>query len=160
MTADFSPSSIKVTFPDKYERTFASSDVLPAITHIIVDPAKAQAAAAASAGNAAAVKTPVTNGAIKVVSSPEGALITLDGQLVGNAPAILTDIPAGSHTLEFSKENYEPVSKTIMVRAGQTVQVSVFLSYLEPAPTQQAPLFVFLPITGALCAGLICLLRR
>lgn len=159
ITADFSPTSIKVTFPDKYERTFASSDVLPSITHIIVDPAKAQAAAAASAASGAVI-TPATNGAIKVVSSPEGALITLDGQVVGNAPAILTDIPAGSHTLEFSKEQYEPVSKTITVKAGQTVQVSVFLSYLEQTPAQQSPGFSLFLAIGVLCAGLIFRLRR
>lgn len=128
VTADFSPTTIKVTFPDNYARSFDNADVLPSITHILVDPAKAAAAAAAAA------PTPVTRGAIKIISSPEGVLVAIDGTEIGSAPATFTDIPEGSHTLTFTKENFATVSKTITVKAGQTVQVSAFLTYVEPTP--------------------------
>jgi hypothetical protein len=128
VTADFSPSVIKVTFPDNFAQSFDNADVLPSITHIIIDPAKAAAAVAAAA------PTPVTNGAIKVISSPAGVLVAIDGQDAGSAPATFSDVVEGSHTLTFSKENYATVSKTVTVKAGQTIQVSAFLAYIEPTP--------------------------
>ena len=152
VTADFSPDSIKVTFPDKYERTFSSSDVLPSITHVVIDPKKAAAAAASA--------TPSTNGAIKILSSPDGVQVSLDGQVIGTAPDTFADIPAGTHTLQFSKDNYQPVSKTLTVTAGQTVQVSVFLSYQGPTPTQQAPGYGLLLAAGALGICLLLRMRR
>jgi hypothetical protein len=65
----------------------------------------------------------------------------MDGQVTGTAPGTFTGIPEGTHTFRFSKENYEPVSRSVTVKAGQTVQVSVFLAYAEPTPARQAPGF-------------------
>jgi hypothetical protein len=131
VSADFSPATAKVTFADNYNRQFENSDVLPSITHIIIDPAKA----------AAVPQTPATGGAIKVVSSPAGVQVAIDGSPAGTAPYTFTDIPAGPHTLTFSKENYQSVSKTVTVKTGQTIQVSAFLAYVEPVATQ-SPGFV------------------
>ena len=161
VTADFSPSTIKITFADKFERSFSSSDILPSVTHIIVDPAKAAAAAAAAQSSGSATPTPPSdNGAIKVISSPDGVMVTLDGQVIGTAPDTFMDIPAGSHTLLFTKENYQPVSKTITVKAGQTVQLSVFLSYIEPTQAEQAPGFAGILAAGAFSIALVLRLRR
>jgi len=131
VSADFSPSVITVTFPDAYNRRFTDADVLPSLTHIIIDQVKA----------ASVVQTPTTNGAIKVVSTPEDARVDIDGNYVGTAPATFTDIPAGTHTLRFSMKNYESVEKTVTVKEGQTIQISVFLAYAPPTPTQ-APGFI------------------
>lgn len=154
VTADFSPATIKVTLPDGFNKQFDNTDVLPSISHIVIDEKKAAAAAAAaaaapvaakttlnSAGSVVATPTPSDRGAIKVVSSPEGVQVEIDGRVAGTSPSVYTDIPAGSHTLRLSKENYEPITKTVTVRAGQTIQVSVFLAYIEPTPTQAAPGF-------------------
>jgi hypothetical protein len=154
ITADFSPAKVVVNFPDKYSRTFSNSDKLPSISHTVVDPSKAAAVAAAATNSS----VPLSKGAVKVVSSPAGVEVAIDGQVVGNAPDTFTDISAGSHTLQFSKENYAPVSKTVTVKAGQTVQVSVFLSYVEPTP-KPSPGFTGCIVAGAL---IVCtmLLRR
>lgn len=143
VSADFSPAVITVTFPDTYNRRFTDADTLPSLTHIIIDQAKA----------ASAVQVPTTNGAIKVVSTPEGANVEIDGNFVGTAPATFTDIPAGSHTLRFSMKNYESVEKTVTVKEGQTIQISVFLAYVQPTPTQ-APGFA----GGVALAGIALLL--
>jgi hypothetical protein len=144
VTADFSPAVIKVSFPDSFSRSFDNVDVLPSVTHIIIDPAKAAKAAAnasAAPGTAPnAVPTTVTTGAIKVISSPAGVNVAIDGKDAGPAPATFADIPAGSHTLTFTKENYATTSKTVTVKAGQTIQISAFLAYVEPT-TKPAPGF-------------------
>jgi hypothetical protein len=158
VSADFSPATVKITFPDKFVRTFDNSDVLPSITHIIVDPKKAAAAAAAAANSAtnasAPAPTPVTGGAVKVISSPAGVQVAIDGNAVGTAPDTFADIPAGSHTLTFSKENYATVSRTITIKAGQTIQVSAFLAYVEPT-AKPAPGFAGVLAGIALGAGLL-----
>jgi hypothetical protein len=145
VTADFTPSTITITFPDSYNRQFMDADVLPSITHIVIDPVKAAAAAAS------AVQTQPTGGAIKALSSPEGITVSIDGNYVGTAPSTFSDIPAGQHTLTFAKENYEPVSKEVTVTEGQTIQVTVFLSPVPPTP--QAPGFagILAGIALALC---------
>lgn len=148
VTADFSPATITITFPDSYNRQFTDADILPSLTHIVIDPVKA---AAAGAG-----QTPATNGAIKVISSPEGAQIMMDGTYVGTAPATFSDIPAGPHTLSFSKENHEPVSKEVTVTGGQTIQVTVFLSYIPPTP-KQAPGFA--GVLAGIALGLCVIVR-
>lgn len=136
VTADFSPATIKVTFPDGNNHKFSNADVLPSITHLIVDPVKAAAAAAANpGGSATAVPTPSTGGAIKVISSPEGVQVAIDGSAVGTAPATFRDIAPGPHTLQFSKGSYEPVSREVTVKTGQTIQVSAFLAAAVPTPT-------------------------
>ena len=131
VSADFSPATMKVIFPDNYERTFSDSSALPSITHIIIDPDKA----------ASAVQTPATTGAAKIISTPSGIMVEVDGAFVGTAPDTFMDIPEGSHTFRFSRENYEPVTKTIDITAGQTVQVTVFLNYVEPTPASKTPGF-------------------
>jgi hypothetical protein len=82
--------------------------------------------------------------------------VAVDGEFTGTAPETFSDIPAGPHTFQFSKDNYVPVSREIDVRAGETVQVSVHLAIAEPEPNQ-APGF------GATLAGLViacCVLVR
>ncbi len=150
VTADFSPSSMKVTFPDRYERTFASSDILPAITHVVIDPAKA----------AAAMQTPIPGGSAKIISSPEGVQVSIDGSVIGTAPDTFTGIPEGSHKFEFAKENYAPVSRTVTIKEGQTVQVSVFLAPIESTPAKQAPGFSLVLAGFAVLVSLEFFLRR
>lgn len=149
VSADFSPAVITVTFPDTYNRRFTDADTLPSLTHIVIDQAKA----------ASAVQTPTTNGAIKVVSTPEGARVDIDGNFVGTAPATFTDIPAGSHTLRFSMDNYESVEKTVTVKEGQTIQISVFLAIIQPTPTQ-APGFAGMSALAGIALLLVVMAVR
>lgn len=127
ITADFSPATATLKFPDGYTRTFSDVESLPSVTHTVVDPAKAASAA---------VTTAVPGGAINVTSTPEGVEVWIDGTNNGNAPAVFTGIPAGVHTLTFKKSGYAPVTKEVTISDQKTVRLSVYLSPAAPTPTK------------------------
>jgi hypothetical protein len=157
ITADFSPASVVVRFPDNYSREFANSDTLPSISHTIIDPTK-HPESSNTTGSGVPLK-PV-NGAVRVVSSPAGVDVSLDGQYLGTAPSTFTGISAGPHTFRFSRENYAPVSRTVTVNPGQTIQLSVFLSYVEPTPVQQSPGFAAMLAIGVLGLCIVMVRRK
>jgi len=144
ITADFSPTEVTVTFPDGYARSFSNVDALPALSHTVIDPAKAASASAAA-----------TTGAIRVTASPADAEVWIDGTYAGNAPSTFSEITAGSHVLRFEKDGYEPVTKTVTVNAGGTLQISVFLAF---APPTTAPGFHPLPGFEGIVAAIAVML--
>jgi len=174
VTADFSPATISLTFPDAYKRQFSNVDVLPAVFHTIEDPVKvaqvrAQAEAAALAQAQVSPGTTSTptiltssaaKGSINVTSSPEIVKVSIDSQYIGEAPALFQDIPAGTHVMEFTKEGYSPVSKNVLVNAGKTTNIMVVLTYIPGAAPAEEPsssfpgLPVILVITGLVVIGI------
>jgi len=149
ITADFSPAKVTVTFPDNYTKELASVDALPSITHIVIDPSKQQAAA-----------DRMKYGAVKVLSSPSTIQVYVDGTYTGDAPGTFSTVTPGTHTLEFRKDGYSPVTKTVNVTGGQTLQVSVFLATIPATPTPAAPGFAGLLAACALASGMILRLRK
>jgi len=149
ITADFSPSRITVTFPDKYARTFSDVDALPALTHTVVDAAKASAVAKVA-----------STGAIQITASPVDAEVWIDGVYQGNAPQTFSDLAPGTHTLEFRKSGYSsPKPKLVNVTGGKTLPVSVFL-ITDAAAVQETPAspgFGGMAAGGALVAGSVLL---
>lgn len=173
VTADFSPATVSLTFPDAYKRQFSNVDVLPAVFHTVEDPVKvaqvhAQAEAAALAQaqvSPGATSTPTiltssaAKGSINVTSSPQNVKVSIDSQYIGEAPALFQDIPAGTHVMEFTKEGYSPVSKNVLVNAGKTTNIMVVLSSIPGAVTPEEPssfpwLPVLLVITGLIVIGI------
>ena len=150
VSADFSPTTATVTFPDGYSRSFSNVDSLPSLTHTVVDPAKAASAADA------------TKGSIKVLASPTQAEVYIDDTYVGNAPFTFEGIQPGTHQLRFQKDGYTTVTRPVNVTAGRTLQVSVFLAMNPPTTaSRSAPGFGSL-LAGAALAGCVLLwsLRR
>ena len=67
-------------------------------------------------------------GSISVKSNIAGAKIVLDGKQTGKqAPATLTEIPSGSHTVSLQMDKYAPRQLEVMVEDGQTANVSLTL---------------------------------
>ena len=173
VTADFSPATISLTFPDAYKRQFSNVDVLPAVFHTVEDPVKvaqvqaeaaalAQAQAQTSPGSTTApsiITSSAAKGSINVTSSPEIVKVFIDSQYIGEAPALFQDIPAGTHVMEFTKEGYSPVSKNVLVNAGKTTNIMVVLTYNPGAAPAEEPsssfpgLPVLLVITGLIVLG-------
>ncbi len=140
ITADFSPKTITLTFPDGYVRTFSRTNALPSVTHVVLDPRKGGSS------------LPATTGTINVTSSPSGAEVYIDDVLVGNSPGNFGEIPPGSHVLKVAKDGFYPSVSTITIVAGQTIEERVILSYGTPVapPSQQGfhplPGFTLVPV--------------
>ena len=67
-------------------------------------------------------------GMLNITSSPEDALIRLNGQEYGRTPALLRDILIGTYTLELKKEGGARVSQLITVDEGKVLPVHLTLS--------------------------------
>lgn len=145
VSADFSPEKILLVFPDSYQREFSNVDVLPAVSHIVIDPSKTPKIQ----------ETIIPGGILNVTSSPQGVNVFLDGAYLGEAPAVFPDVSPGSHTIEFTKNGYESAVKSITVLEGKTTGIMVVLRYIPQATveeTEATPWFVWLLLIIVLIA--------
>ena len=71
--------------------------------------------------------TVITTGTVQISSNPSGALALLDGAEKGTTPVTITDVPAGSHTVQIMKEGYLDHQESVTVTAGQTSTVNATL---------------------------------
>jgi hypothetical protein len=55
------------------------------------------------------------NGELTVLGLPEGSVLTLDGELLGNAPIENQIVPSGPHWLQCKSEGFEPLGDPIWV---------------------------------------------
>lgn len=154
ISADFSPEKITVTFPDSYKREYSNADVLPAISHIVIDPSKTPQptlnpdTGITPGAFALPLVTPQSSayGSMNVTSSPENLQVYVDSQYVGTAPAVFPEISSGTHTVEFRKQGFESVSKTVTIISGRTTNVMVVLKYVPSATAEETSSFPWLPV--------------
>jgi len=130
VSADFSPETVTLTFPDSYQQKFYNVDVLPAVFHTVIDPSKTIPTPAAPF---------VATGAMNVTSSPPNVKVYLDSGYIGDAPSVFPAIASGTHTVEFRKDGYESVSKTVTILDGKTTNVMVVLRYIAPVTPAETP---------------------
>ncbi|OPX65056.1 MULTISPECIES: PEGA domain-containing protein [unclassified Methanoregula] len=178
VTADFSPSTISLTFPDNFRKQYTNVDVLPAVFHTVEDPVKvarlqaeAEARAEAEAqvlaqalqsqgvtGNPAATVTTGETGAINVSSSPQNVKVSLDRHYIGESPALFRGITAGTHLMEFSKDGYATVTKSVLVNPGKTTNIMVVLTHVSSpaaAPVEDSSTSSLLPFAIILIGILV-----
>ncbi|RKX84648.1 MAG: hypothetical protein DRP58_06950, partial [Spirochaetes bacterium] len=63
-------------------------------------------------------------GFISVASEPEGAEISLNGVLLGMSPLTTNGIKEGTYSLKIEKNDYITVTKSILIAAGQTIEIT------------------------------------
>jgi hypothetical protein len=71
--------------------------------------------------------TAARRGAVRATSTPPGAMVMLDGKLVGKSPMTVRNVPPGPHTIEFRRQGHRPVTLPVAVKAGATARVSATL---------------------------------
>jgi hypothetical protein len=146
VSADFSPEKITLTFPDLYRREFSNSDILPSVSHTVIDPSRTPQPGSVS---------PSAKGSMNITSSPLNVKVYLDAGYIGEAPALFPEISSGTHMVEFRKEGFESVSKTVTILEGKTTNIQVVLAYIPAAPaedTASVPGLVWLVFIIALVA--------
>lgn len=77
---------------------------------------------------------PPAGGSLRILANAEGAVIRLDGEVLGNAPASREDIPPGDHIIEASAPGYEPLQQPVTVEAGRQQVVSLAMVAVQLAP--------------------------
>jgi hypothetical protein len=109
--------------------------------------------------------SPDTTGQVTVGSSPSGAGVYLDTKYRGVTPMVLTDIPAGSHTIVLRQNGYQDWTSSVAVTAGSYAAVSGTLvpGAVPPTPAPQptkSGLSVVIPLAGAGICGALVILKR
>ena len=66
-------------------------------------------------------------GTLVLMSSPLGATVKIDNKEYGKTPLTLDNILIGSHTVSISRDKYEPQTKTIIIKEGETIEENVAL---------------------------------
>ncbi|MFA5332706.1 MAG: PEGA domain-containing protein [Methanoregula sp.] len=151
ITADFSPKTITITFPDGFSQTLTQSSILPTMIHTVTDSTKA---ASASTTNTSAL------GTIYVKTAPDSVRVYYDSGYVGLSPYTITGATAGQHRILLEKDGYITQTKTLNVSSGETVNVNIALAYAQTT-TKNSPVssgMIVLSVLGA--CGLVWALRR
>jgi len=157
VSADFSPKTIVLTFPDSYKREFSDVDVLPAVSHTVIDPSKTPRTTIPPASLATPELTaqPASTGSMNVTASPRDVKVYLDAGYIGEAPSLFSGIAVGSHTVEFRKEGFESVRKNVTILGGKTTTVVVALRNIPPETTEETSstsIFIWIGLIIALIA--------
>jgi hypothetical protein len=76
-------------------------------------------------------------GAVRVLSTPEGAEVRIDGELVGKTPVSRDQIPSGDHIIEFRLKGCFDHKETMKVEGGREKVFSVDLKIIPTGPTPE-----------------------
>ncbi|MDD5219951.1 MAG: PKD domain-containing protein, partial [Candidatus Bipolaricaulis sp.] len=96
------------------------------------------------------VAAPPTTGTLRVVTTPAGATVRLDGTSIGTSPLERTNIPTGQHTVQLSLAGYEVETRQVSIQAGATTNLTVTLT---PLVTNQPPTASFSFSPASVAAG-------
>lgn len=75
-----------------------------------------------------------TGGSIRVLANVPGARISIDGDVVGPAPASRENLTPGEHILEAQADGYQPLQQVVTIEAGSQRAVSLTLVAQAAAP--------------------------
>jgi hypothetical protein len=70
---------------------------------------------------------PQFRGSLRITSEPEGAVVTVDGRVVGATPVVLKDVRVGSRVVRIESSGYEPWSTAARVAAAKVTSVKATL---------------------------------
>ncbi len=82
-----------------------------------------------------AAPAPPPGGALAIQSDPSGAMVTVDGRIVGETPLVLRDLSAGAYMLQIARPGYAPHAERVTVPASgreRTVNVALEAGVTSP----------------------------
>ncbi len=77
------------------------------------------------AGQRATVAMGDTGGTLRVLATAPGAIISIDGEVVGPSPAVREGLAEGEHIVTATAEGYQRAQQTVSVTAGQQRVISL-----------------------------------
>ncbi|MEM9067326.1 MAG: PEGA domain-containing protein [Myxococcota bacterium] len=77
---------------------------------------------------------PAAGGSLRVISNVRGAIISVDGEVIGEAPATADSIPPGEHIVEARADGYEPAQQPVTIEGGRQRVISITLQAVAQAP--------------------------
>jgi hypothetical protein len=95
-------------------------------------------------GSGSSVLSPDTTGSLSVTTTPAGAEVSLDNEVKGITPAMISGLSPGTHTLTITKAGYRNFTTTISIEAGKVREYSTGLSDAAPpagTPAAKSPGF-------------------
>lgn len=66
-------------------------------------------------------------GSLKVITTPTGASVSLNGDLQGTSPTTISDLSAGTYNLKVTRTGYTDFTQSVTVTAGKETQVTLTL---------------------------------
>ena len=75
-------------------------------------------------------------GALSITSSPASAEVYVDGELKGDTPLDLYNLPVGTYDIAIKKEGYNNFEKTIVIKVGKTEEMEIMLNPLAPLKSE------------------------
>jgi PKD repeat protein len=109
------------------------------VTHVDAALVKSASGSGSASGGGTAPGGETATGTLRILSSPDGAAVTVDGGAQGVTPATVAGIAPGSHTVKITSSGYADYQQTLTVSAGKVTEVSVNLvargSGQDPAPS-------------------------
>jgi hypothetical protein len=94
-------------------------------------PVFTQSVTVLSGQRAVVTMTAASGGILRVVVSAPGAVVRIDGDVVGPSPAVREGLTPGEHIVEASAEGYQPARQTVTVESGQQRVVSLDLQRVQ-----------------------------
>jgi hypothetical protein len=76
-------------------------------------------------------------GSLRVLSTPEGAEVKIDGELIGHTPVQRDAVTSGDHIVEFKLKGYFDHKETMKIEGGREKVFSVDLKGLPSGPTPE-----------------------
>lgn len=76
-------------------------------------------------------------GQIRVLSTPSGAQVMMDGEVIGNTPYNNEEIAVGPHVIKLMLEGHYDYEKEISVQGGQRTIVNSQLEEINMGPTEE-----------------------
>jgi PEGA domain-containing protein len=76
-------------------------------------------------------------GTVRILSSPEGADVKIDGELIGKTPVQRDAVPSGDHIVEFKMKGFFDHKETMKIEGGREKVFSVDLKALPSGPSPE-----------------------
>ena len=89
------------------------------------------------------------SGQIRILSTPSGANVSIDGKPQGSTPLTVPEVSPGAHTVTLSKAGFRPETRNVEVERGKRAQINaVLVSSMASVNANSTPVGASIVIDG------------